>query len=118
MLQQGPHKYIALLDMNAMHIHIMACAHAPARSQRSAAQLARFTRAARPVRAPPQIWRSPFPPKRGHALLGTCPMVHSGFLQSWAASGLNQRVLQVRWRRPAVWHSWCALFSLGALRLC
>ena len=35
------------------------------------------------------------PPARGgHYLLGTLPMVHAGFLQSWHVRGLNLRVLE------------------------
>lgn len=33
------------------------------------------------------------PPKRGLVLMGTCPMVHTGFYQAWTANGLNMKVL-------------------------
>lgn len=41
------------------------------------------------LRALPTI----LPPKTGRFVLGTMPIVHSGFLRSWLAEGLNNRVL-------------------------
>ena len=35
----------------------------------------------------------PHPPKRGSQLLGTCPMVHTGFHKAWTASGLHTEVI-------------------------
>ena len=40
-----------------------------------------------------QAWRAPHPPARGNLWLGTKPLVHVGFLKSWVAGGLNQRVV-------------------------
>ncbi|GMH44780.1 hypothetical protein BSKO_12732 [Bryopsis sp. KO-2023] len=40
-----------------------------------------------------QFWRSIHPPERGRWLLGTMPLVHNGFLESWTASGVNHVVL-------------------------
>lgn len=44
--------------------------------------------------APPmaQIWRTPHPPERGNLVLCTRPMIHSGFLLTWQASGLGAQV--------------------------
>ena len=41
-----------------------------------------------------QVWRVAHPPERGSYLLGTQPMVHAGFQQSWTDQGFNERVLQ------------------------
>ena len=38
-------------------------------------------------------WRAPHPPARGNLWLCTKPLVHVGFLKSWVAGGLNQRVV-------------------------
>ncbi|KAL4458650.1 hypothetical protein ABPG75_013515 [Micractinium tetrahymenae] len=46
------------------------------------------------IRADAQFWRSPHPPRRGVFLLGTQPMVHTGFLASWVGRGLDRQVLQ------------------------
>ncbi len=35
------------------------------------------------------------PPARGQYLLGSKPLVHTGFLQSWQAGGLNTQVLSL-----------------------
>lgn len=35
----------------------------------------------------------PYPPDRGRALLARRPMVHGGFLKSWTAGGLKDKVL-------------------------
>lgn len=40
-----------------------------------------------------QAWRVRHPPKRGQYLLGTQPLVHHGFLRSWLAGGLNEKVI-------------------------
>ena len=40
-----------------------------------------------------QAWRAPHPPARGNLWLGTKPLVHVGFLKSWVAGGLDQRVV-------------------------
>ena len=39
-----------------------------------------------------QAWRVPHPPARGKRCMGTRPLVHVGFLKSWLAGGLNQKV--------------------------
>ena len=39
-----------------------------------------------------QAWRVAHPPARGHRLMGTRPLVHVGFLKSWLAGGLNEKV--------------------------
>lgn len=39
-----------------------------------------------------QAWRVPHPPARGKRCMGTRPLVHVGFLTSWLAGGLNQKV--------------------------
>ena len=36
----------------------------------------------------------PHPPRRGNPWLQTRPRVHAGFLKSWRANGLNQRILE------------------------
>jgi hypothetical protein len=38
-----------------------------------------------------QVWRVEHPPKRGSYLLGTCPMIHTGFWQTYRAS--HERVM-------------------------
>ena len=40
-----------------------------------------------------QAWRVNHPPVRGSTCMGTRPLVHVGFLKSWLAGGLNQKVL-------------------------
>lgn len=40
-----------------------------------------------------QAWRVAHPPTRGHRLMGTRPLVHVGFLKSWLAGGLNEKVI-------------------------
>ena len=40
-----------------------------------------------------KLWRAVHPPKRGNYWLGTMPMAHKGFLQSWTSRGFNERVL-------------------------
>ena len=44
--------------------------------------------------APPllQIWRTPHPPERGSLLLCRRPLIHSGFMLTWQASGLGAQV--------------------------
>ena len=39
-----------------------------------------------------QIWRTPHPPKRGSLVLFSQPLIHSGFLLTWQASGLGAQV--------------------------
>lgn len=46
------------------------------------------------IKADAQFWRSAHPPRRGVLLLGTQPLVHSGFLASWVRRGLDRQVLQ------------------------
>ena len=41
-----------------------------------------------------QAWYATHPPKRGHWWRGTRPFVHQGFLKSWVANGLNQRIVE------------------------
>lgn len=41
-----------------------------------------------------QAWRTAHPPHRGRWFLATHPMVHKGFLQTWKANQLSERVLQ------------------------
>ncbi len=41
-----------------------------------------------------QVWRVVHPPKRGIYYLWTCPLVHKGFLESYTAEGLNERLMQ------------------------
>lgn len=33
------------------------------------------------------------PPVRGHALCGTRPLVHVGFMKAWLAGGFNEKVI-------------------------
>ncbi|KAK9817768.1 hypothetical protein WJX72_001918 [[Myrmecia] bisecta] len=40
-----------------------------------------------------KVWRANHPAVPGRVRLGTQPMVHKGFLASWQANGLDQRVL-------------------------
>lgn len=40
-----------------------------------------------------KAWRTVLPPKKGHILLGTQPLVHEGFYRIWCTSGLNHRIL-------------------------
>ncbi|KAL4429353.1 hypothetical protein ABPG77_005127 [Micractinium sp. CCAP 211/92] len=46
------------------------------------------------IKSDAQVWRSVHPPRRGVYLLGTQPMVHTGFLASWMRRGLDRQVLQ------------------------
>lgn len=51
----------------------------------------------RPPPAPPlplQFWRSVHPPRRGVYLLGSQPLVHTGFLACWVRRGLDRQVLR------------------------
>jgi len=41
-----------------------------------------------------RAWYSTHPPARGHWYLGTRPFVHQGFLRSWTADGLKDKVLR------------------------
>ncbi|KAK9818417.1 hypothetical protein WJX72_012370 [[Myrmecia] bisecta] len=41
-----------------------------------------------------QVWRATYPAAQPRVCLGAQPMVHKGFLASWQANGLDQRVLQ------------------------
>ncbi|KAK9817879.1 hypothetical protein WJX72_003574 [[Myrmecia] bisecta] len=41
-----------------------------------------------------KMWRANHPAVQGQVCLGTQPLVHTGFLASWQANGLDQRVLQ------------------------
>ena len=40
-----------------------------------------------------QAWRAVHPPVRGRAWLGRRPKVHAGFLKSWLAGNLNDKVV-------------------------
>ena len=40
-----------------------------------------------------QAWRVAHPPVRGHALCGTQPLVHVGFMKAWLAGGFNEKVI-------------------------
>lgn len=40
-----------------------------------------------------QAWQVPHPPARGSHFCGGRPAVHQGFLKSWVANGLNQRIV-------------------------
>jgi len=40
-----------------------------------------------------QVWRVAHPPVRGHHWMFTRPLVHVGFLKSWLAGGLNEKVV-------------------------
>lgn len=40
-----------------------------------------------------KVFRLPHPPVRGKFWLQTRPMVHGGFLRSWTANELNERVM-------------------------
>eukprot|EP00803_Ostreobium_quekettii_P001876 evm.model.scf_188.8 EVM.evm.TU.scf_188.8 scf_188:66631-68565(-) len=44
-----------------------------------------------------QLWRLPHPEPRGHFWLGTMPLVHKGFLQSWKAlsSSIESKILEI-----------------------
>lgn len=44
------------------------------------------------VRADLKVWRASYPPVTGSYLLGTQPMVHAGFLESWQHSGLQKEI--------------------------
>ena len=52
-----------------------------------------------------QVWRVTHPPVRGHHWMFTRPLVHVGFLKSWLAGGLNDkvvgRIMQLVHARPA-----------------
>ncbi len=56
-----------------------------------------------------QVWRVAHPPVRGHHWMFTRPLVHVGFLKSWLAGGLNDkvvgRVMQLVHTRPAGLHA-------------
>ena len=55
-----------------------------------------------------QVWMCPHPPKRGSQLLGTCPMVHTGFHKAWTASGLHTEVISYLQVLPWGWTDQCA----------
>ena len=40
-----------------------------------------------------QAWRVAHPPVRGHALCGTRPLVHVGFMKAWLAGAFNEKVI-------------------------
>ncbi|KAK9808451.1 hypothetical protein WJX73_006949 [Symbiochloris irregularis] len=40
-----------------------------------------------------RVWRTVHPPKRGIYMMGSQPLVHSGFYKAWVARGLNTQVL-------------------------
>lgn len=40
-----------------------------------------------------KAWRTVLPPKEGHLMLGTQPLVHEGFYRVWCTAGLNHRIL-------------------------
>ena len=56
-----------------------------------------------------QVWRVAHPPVRGHHWKFTRPLVHVGFLKSWLAGGLNDkvvgRIMQLVNARPAGSHA-------------
>lgn len=56
-----------------------------------------------------QVWRVAHPPVRGHHWMFTRPLVHVGFLKSWLAGGLNDkvvgRIMQLVHARPARPHA-------------
>ncbi len=56
-----------------------------------------------------QVWRVAHPPVRGHHWMFTRPLVHVGFLKSWLAGGLNDkvvgRIMQLVHARPAGPHA-------------
>lgn len=56
-----------------------------------------------------QAWRVAHPPVRGQPWLFSQPLVHMGFLKSWLAGGLNEkvvnRILQLVQARPAQPHA-------------
>ncbi|DBB14800.1 TPA: hypothetical protein ACH3X3_004409 [Trebouxia sp. C0006] len=56
-----------------------------------------------------QVWRVTHPPVRGHHWMFTRPLVHVGFLKSWLAGGLNDkvvgRIMQLVHARPAWPHA-------------
>lgn len=41
-----------------------------------------------------QAWQVPHPPPRGNHFCGGRPAVHQGFLKSWTANGLGQRIVE------------------------
>ncbi|KAI7844547.1 hypothetical protein COHA_001905 [Chlorella ohadii] len=53
----------------------------------------RGTSSLKNVQADLQVWRSRFPAGIGSLLLGTAPLVHSGFLCAYTANGFNERLL-------------------------
>ncbi|CAL8470482.1 g10024 [Coccomyxa elongata] len=53
----------------------------------------RGTNSLKNVVADLQAWQVPHPPARGSHFCGGRPAVHQGFLKSWVANGLNQRII-------------------------
>ncbi|GMH44667.1 hypothetical protein BSKO_12619 [Bryopsis sp. KO-2023] len=53
----------------------------------------RGTSSLKNVKADFRFWRSVHPPKRGHYFMGTRPLVHAGFFESWTLGGLNYMVV-------------------------
>ena len=45
-----------------------------------------------------QAWRVAHPPTRGNRCMGTQPLVHVGFLKSWLAGNLNEKVTSAVFR--------------------
>ena len=66
-----------------------------------------------------QFWRSPHPPQRGVVMLGSRPLIHTGFLASWVDHGLNQQVLQrVRQVLEGRQHAAMEPFGTTVVRCC
>lgn len=42
-----------------------------------------------------EVWRAAHPPERGKYFLGSQPMVHRGFLETWQTSGLKADVMEL-----------------------
>ncbi|KAK9907744.1 hypothetical protein WJX75_009081 [Coccomyxa subellipsoidea] len=54
----------------------------------------RGTNSLKNVAADLQAWQVPHPPPRGNHFCGGRPAVHQGFLKSWTANGLGQRIVE------------------------
>ena len=61
----------------------------------AAPNLAPLRKGSCPTQVCTQVWRRTWPPaSKGHSVTRTRSAVHSGFLRSWTANGLCDRVLQ------------------------